>query len=107
MALIPNWVAGRGLAIGCIFLLAVVNGSGALAQSAGNHKPPQPGSQKPPQSAKSKVSPQFERIAEQATKAREANRTDEAIDLYQKALKLNPRWGEGWWYLGTLYYDGD
>jgi len=107
MALIPNWAAGRGLAIGCIFLLAVVNDSGALAQSAGNHKPPQPGSQKPPQSAKSKVSPQFERIAEQATKAREANRTDEAIDLYQKALKLNPRWEEGWWYLGTLYYDGD
>ena len=37
----------------------------------------------------------------------EANQSAEAVDLYTKALKLNPRWNEGWWYLGTLYYDGD
>lgn len=27
--------------------------------------------------------------------------------LYKKALNLNSSWEEGWWFLGTLYYDGD
>ncbi len=49
----------------------------------------------------------FEKLAKQADAARQDNRTDEAVVLYQKALKLNPRWDEGWWYLGTLFYDSD
>src|ERR1035441_6239319 len=28
-------------------------------------------------------------------------------DLYQQALQLKPEWSEGWFYLGTLYYDSD
>jgi tetratricopeptide (TPR) repeat protein len=31
----------------------------------------------------------------------------EAEKLYRRALALNPKWAEGWWSLGTLYYDGD
>jgi predicted Zn-dependent protease len=63
-------------------------------------------SQKPPQSSQSRASPEFQRIANQAAQAREGNRAQQAVELYRKALKLDPRWNEGWWYLGTLYYDG-
>jgi predicted Zn-dependent protease len=99
--------AGRSLAIFSFWVLAVVNCMGGLAQSPGNHTPFQKGSEKARQPATSNVSPQFQKAAEEATHARESNRAEEAIGLYQKALKLNPRWNEGWWYLGTLYYDSD
>ena len=46
-------------------------------------------------------------VFRQAGEAREANHIDEAIHLYQKALSENPKWTEGWWYLGTLFYDRD
>ncbi len=49
----------------------------------------------------------FDQVAAQAEQARGANRIEEAIVLYRKALSLNPRWAEGWWYLGTLLYDRD
>lgn len=52
-------------------------------------------------------SPEFKRLAARATEARERNELQEATDLYLKALRLNPRWQEGWWYLGTLDYDAD
>jgi tetratricopeptide (TPR) repeat protein len=49
----------------------------------------------------------FEELAAQATKAREANQTPKAIELYQQALQMKPAWTEGWWFLGTLAYDAD
>jgi tetratricopeptide (TPR) repeat protein len=49
----------------------------------------------------------FDVWSARATEAREANRLDEAIEHYQKALKLKPAWGEGWWYLGTIHYEAD
>jgi tetratricopeptide (TPR) repeat protein len=49
----------------------------------------------------------FEQLSSQATSAREAGRVDDAIRLYQTALKLQPDWAEGWWYVGTLNYDAD
>jgi tetratricopeptide (TPR) repeat protein len=49
----------------------------------------------------------FATIARSATAAREAGHTDEAIQDYRHALDINPRWEEGWWYLGTLLYDAD
>jgi tetratricopeptide (TPR) repeat protein len=49
----------------------------------------------------------FEELAAQATAAREANKTSQAIELYRQALHLKPAWKEGWWFLGTLSYDGD
>lgn len=45
--------------------------------------------------------------AREAGVAREANRLDEAVVLYRKAVSENPKWTEGWWYLGTLLYDRD
>jgi tetratricopeptide (TPR) repeat protein len=49
----------------------------------------------------------FEAVAKPATVAREAGHTDEAIREYRRAVEIYPRWEEGWWYLGTLLYDGD
>jgi tetratricopeptide (TPR) repeat protein len=49
----------------------------------------------------------FEELAAQAAAAREANKTPQAITLYQQALQMKPAWKEGWWFLGTLAYDID
>ena len=49
----------------------------------------------------------FEQTKQQAHAAREADKLDEATALYLKALKLQPRWKEGWWFLGTLFYERD
>ena len=43
----------------------------------------------------------------QANQAREANRPDEAIALYRKAVRANPAATEAWWYLGLLLYEKD
>ena len=37
--------------------------------------------------------------------ALDADKLQEAIPLFRKALALNSRWVEGWWSLGTAYYD--
>ncbi len=52
-------------------------------------------------------STEFKKLAARATEARKQNRLQEAAELYEKALKLNPRWQEGWWYLGSLDYDAN
>jgi tetratricopeptide (TPR) repeat protein len=49
----------------------------------------------------------FDELARQAAAARDADRVPQAIELYQQALQLKPDWSEGWFYLGTLYYDSD
>jgi len=47
----------------------------------------------------------FPEIAKQASAAREANRVDDAIRLYREGVRIKPAWAEGWWFLGTPYYD--
>ena len=47
----------------------------------------------------------FATLSRQADAAREANRLDDAVALYKKALALNPKWAEGWFSLGTVEYD--
>jgi tetratricopeptide (TPR) repeat protein len=49
----------------------------------------------------------FEAVAKSATAAREAGHADDAIRQYRRAVEIDPGWAEGWWYLGTLLYDGD
>jgi len=49
----------------------------------------------------------FDAVARQAEAARSANRIPDAIRLYREATRLNPAWSDGWWYLGSLYYDQD
>jgi tetratricopeptide (TPR) repeat protein len=47
----------------------------------------------------------FASLAARADAARDAERLDEAVALYRRALALHPRWAEGWWSLGTIEYD--
>ena len=49
----------------------------------------------------------FEELARKADEARKADRLSEAVPLFQRALKLRPGWSEGWWWLGSIYYDQD
>jgi tetratricopeptide (TPR) repeat protein len=49
----------------------------------------------------------FDQIAKQADAARQADQVLRAIDLYTEAVHLKPSWSEGWWELGSLFYDQD
>ena len=49
----------------------------------------------------------FTSLSASATAARQANNVPHAIERYRQALKLNPKWDEGWWFLGSLLYDTD
>jgi tetratricopeptide (TPR) repeat protein len=62
-----------------------------------------PAAPKPAAPAKA-ASPEFNRLIKEATEARQAERWEEAIALYDKALKLQPNYVEGYWYQGAAYY---
>lgn len=49
----------------------------------------------------------FEQLAQSASQAREANRVDDAITLYESALAMQPAWPQGLFFLGSLLYDSD
>jgi tetratricopeptide (TPR) repeat protein len=49
----------------------------------------------------------FEQISKQAAKAVAEDRSNDAIHLFRAGLKLHHGWAEGWWSLGTLFYDQD
>lgn len=61
--------------------------------------------------APAKLTPQqqaeFDKFTKQADQARETGRLDEAIKFYIQALQVKPKWIEGWWYLGSIFYDRD
>jgi tetratricopeptide (TPR) repeat protein len=57
--------------------------------------------------AKAGNPPGFDAAVKQAEAAVAANQLAEAIPHYEKALKLKPRWVEGWWALGTSNYEID
>lgn len=57
--------------------------------------------------APNQTSASFTRLSAKADAARDANRLDEAVLLYRSALTLRRQWAEGWWSLGTIYYDRD
>ena len=57
--------------------------------------------------AKTANPPGFDAVVKQAEAAVAAGQLSEAIPLYEKALKLNPRWEAGWWALGTSNYELD
>ncbi len=62
----------------------------------------------PSKSAASKAGgAEFDRLVQTATEARLAERWEEAIALYARAVKLKPDYVEGHWYQGTAYYTLD
>ncbi|HEY0758424.1 MAG TPA: tetratricopeptide repeat protein [Acidisarcina sp.] len=50
------------------------------------------------------TAPDFNQVSSAAAAAREAGDLIHAVDLYSAAVRLNPGWADGWWYLGTLLY---
>ena len=50
---------------------------------------------------------EFDRFVKLADEARLSERLDEAISLYGQALKIKPKWPEGWWYIGAIFYQRD
>jgi tetratricopeptide (TPR) repeat protein len=47
----------------------------------------------------------FQALSQKADAARDARQLDQALTLYQRALKLKPDWDEGLWNLGSIAYD--
>ena len=93
-----------------IFLVCLLSPSLELrAQSApAKPQPPaapaaKPGTARRPPAA----SAEFDRLVAEATEARRAERWEDAIALYAKAIKLKPGYVEGHWYQGTAYYSLD
>ena len=62
--------------------------------------PPAPKAHRP-------AGPAFEQVSRKAGVARAANDLEAAVALYQHAVKLNPEWAEGWYYIATIQYDRD
>jgi tetratricopeptide (TPR) repeat protein len=52
-------------------------------------------------------SPTFDDLILRASAAREQNNIRQAIELYSQAVNLNPKWPDGWWFLGSLQYGAD
>lgn len=98
---------GRGGRCCCVLLLGVwcVSVTAFAGQKARPIKAAKPAATS--STAKPQAAPRddFAEVSARAAAAREAARLDEAIVLYRQAVKLQPLWGEGWWYLATLLYD--
>src|SRR5579883_929590 len=46
----------------------------------------------------------FGDLSAAAASAREQGDIPQAVELYRRAVQVNPSWPDGWWYLGTLEY---
>jgi tetratricopeptide (TPR) repeat protein len=55
----------------------------------------------------SPAEPSFGQLSADADAAREAGNTTRAADLYTQAVRINPSWPDGWWYLGKLNYNAN
>jgi tetratricopeptide (TPR) repeat protein len=93
--------AALGIVSIAVFAATVV----ASAQTATASK--QSGASKPTASKAPTASAAFDRLVDSATEARKAERWEDAIGLYAKAIKLKPDYVEGYWYQGTSYYSLD
>src|SRR6478752_276922 len=50
---------------------------------------------------------EFDKAVKLADEARLAGRLDDAIQSYNDAMRIRPRWPDGWWYLGAILYEKD
>lgn len=81
-------------------LAALLVAMPALAQSTRKPRPKPAQTQANPET-------EFARFVKLADEAREAQRFDDAISLYSQALKIKPKWPDGWWYVGAIFYQKD
>jgi tetratricopeptide (TPR) repeat protein len=49
----------------------------------------------------------FNESVKKGDEARLAGRLMDSVPYYVQALKIRPKWAEGWWYVGTILYDAD
>jgi hypothetical protein len=56
-----------------------------------------------PAQAPATAETQFNNFVKQADEARLAERFDDAVKLYGEALKIKPKWPDGWWYVGAIF----
>ena len=93
----------------CLALAAVLLVAGPSLVAAQTRPAPKPAAPAPKAAARSNApdSAEFTRLAREAAAARDAGRIDESIALYQKAVGLKPSWAEGYWSLGTAFYELD
>ena len=106
-----------GLVCRCVSLACVVVLMPAASLVAAQTDPARrPSGQAPAQTPSAKArkpgagtpaSAEFDRLVKAATEARQAERWEEAIDLYAKAVKLKPQYVEGYWHQGTANYSLD
>ena len=93
------------LAATLIMLTIDPSWAGAQPQQKPPAQAPTAGAAKPAPPAA--AAGQFDALVQAATEARKAERWEEAIGLYGKAVKLKPDYVEGHWYQGTAYYTLD
>jgi tetratricopeptide (TPR) repeat protein len=98
--------------LACALTLALtlaVSAPAARAQAKNRQRTrrAQPQAQTPQTQAPARPDPAFEQAVRAGDEAREANRFDEAVGQYAKALKIQPKWVDGWWYVGAIFYEQD
>lgn len=89
----------------CAFLLTVVllpSATDASAQQKRNTR-----AKSHPAQTQPNTEAEFDRVVKLADEARLAERFEEAVSLYGKALNMKPKWPEGWWYVGAIFYQKD
>ena len=86
-----------------VLLAALLVATPVPAQSTRKPRP------KPQQAPQTQANPEteFARFVKLADEARQAERFDEAVSLYAQALKIKPKWPDGWWYVGAIFYQKD
>ena len=89
----------------CASILAAVLLTSATVDFAQKRKP-NPAPRSAPQ-AQPNNDAEFDRVVKLADEARLAERFEEAVSLYGKALNIKPKWPDGWWYVGAIFYQKD
>ncbi len=87
----------------CTFLAYAMTVA-SMAPIAADRTSPQPTKATKKTGGSTPSAADFDRLVEQATAARKSERWQDAIALYTKAVKLRPKYVEGYWYQGTAYY---
>lgn len=102
-----RWITGVVVA-GCLAATPWQAGAGQGAPTASPTRPAPRGAGAPARpAAGASASNAFDRLVAAGAEARQAERWEEAIGLYAKAVKIKPDYVEGYWYQGTAYYSLD
>ncbi len=99
-------VAWCGLALGMQLHANTGQSTPAPASRAPQNAAPK-SSAKPSAQARKPAAAEFDKILNAATEARQAQRWEDAIQLYGRLVKMKPDYVEGYWYQGTAYYSLD